>query len=61
MKDVRACNLLLSCNLLNTSDISASSLNPKIIFEKLLEMLMVNDLVPPVHMFIKKLNMILKL
>ena len=56
MKDFHTCNLLLSWSPLNILDISALSLNHNIIFEKLLEILLNNDLVFPVHMIVRKVK-----
>ena len=49
MKDFHTCNLLLSCSPLNI-------LNHNISFEKLLEILLNNDLVFPVHMVVTKVK-----
>ena len=56
MKDFHTCNLLLSCNPLNILNISPLSLNHNISFEKLLEILLNNDLVFPVHMVVTKVK-----
>ena len=56
MEDFHTYNLLLSCSPLNILDISPLSLNHNISFEKLLEILLNNDLVFPVHMVVRKVN-----